>query len=256
MYKRRRVKRRRGVGRKRKRTASRRGRTLTKKIKQVMYKAIETKTLGECDFVVLNENSFYWRFLNDVPKYDGGNTNLQFQTRFGQAYQLLGFSLDFLFTLDPAILAGAIQSVRPMMVRCVVLEAKSEQAVDLPATTTDMFIKEDSSRLPFVGTPGIGRTFDSMALPIDHKKYKTIRDIKFVLGTGTSASNGFALKRIKQWIPIKKTVNCNQMNSGELQQDRGYFVGVWMYDPFLVVNPTATRNWNVSQSWKTYWKDP
>jgi len=254
MYKKRRTTRGRSrVGGKRRRirrSASKRSKALTKKIKSVLYKQVETKTLGECDFVSLNNNSFYWRSLNTVPAYDGLSTNQQFNSRFGQAYQLLGFKLDFVFSND---IAGSV--FRPMMIRMVVIEAKGEESTVFPSTGLNMFIKQDSSRIGWATSPGIQNTMDGISLPIDYKLYKTILDKTFVMGSGATASNGSAMKHFKTWIPINKRVNCNQMNTGVFQQDRQYFCGIWMYDPDLITNPN-TRDWYCSQSWKTYWKDP
>lgn len=242
---------------KRRRTTRSRSRALTKKIKSVVYKQVETKTLGACDYIVLNQNSFYWTFLNNVPIYPGNAEAdvRQFQTRFGQAYQLLGFRLKMLFTYDKA---DSLATINPMMIRVVLLETKGQQAADIPTPSTGFFILQDSTRIGWATSPGCATSFQGMSAAIDHKKYKVVKDYKFVLGNGRNSANGTALQPLDWWIPIKKRVNCNENEAGTLAQDRCYYLGFWMYDPSLIQQegPVLDRTWQTSLCWKTYWKDP
>lgn len=255
MYKRKRVFKRRRTGRgkkiaKRRRIAS--SRRLTKKIKRVVFKTAETKTYGTCE-TYDNPGTCYWETLNNVTMYPAGSTvsTEQFQTRFGQKYHLVGFRIKMLFSNYPTAAPGS--AIKPIMVRIVLIEAKSEQATIKPTSTTPMFIDGKSERVDWLD---IGNTYASMAYKIDHKKYKTIRDQTFVVGLGRNSANGWGAQPIDWWVPIKKDVNCDETLAGDLQQDRSYYFGFWAYDPQIPateLEPPITR---MSWAWKTYWKDP
>lgn len=228
-----------------------RSRALTKRIKSVVLKTAETKTYGVCE-TVDNLGTCYWEPLNYVTPYTAGTgpSNEQFQTRFGQQYHLVGFRLKMAFSNYPA---EGVASIKPLMVRVVIVEAYKEQATIKPTSLTPMFIDGQSERVDWAD---IGLTMASMCYKIDHKKYRTVKDQVFVLGNGSNSANGWAIKMLDWWVPIKKDINCDEMNTGDLQQDRCYYFGYWAYDPQLPNTELIPGPVRMSWAKKTYWKDP
>jgi len=226
----------------------RRSRNLTKKIKRVMYKEVETKTVGQCTTQLFNSNDYNGFQITDIAQSSA--LSEEWNKRFGQQYMYLGTRFRFDFIAQPSQ-GGSV--IKPILIRVVVIEGTKQNQAFAPGVDDNIFTDTNSEQTTWsliAGTPA------TMFYPIDKKKYKTHYDKIHTCGTGRNSANGWGIDtwRFKIWPKVK--INCEQTANGDLEQDRQFYCLYWIYDPNLIGAAEGDTDCKVGYSWKTYFKDP
>lgn len=228
-----------------------RSRNLTKKIKKVMYKEVETKTLGACTTQLFNSNDYNGFGITDIQQSSSSTRLLseEWKTRYGQQYMYLGTRFRFDFVAQPS--QGA-STIKPILIRVLVIEGRKQGQAFAPGIGDNIFTDTNSEQTTWTAIAGTPAT---MFYPIDKKKYKTHYDKIHTCGTGRNSANGWAIDTFKFAIWPKVKINCEQELNGDLNQDRDFYCLYWVYDPNLIGGEGDT-DVKVGYSWKTYFKDP
>lgn len=231
-------------------TPRKRARTLTKKIKQVIYRAVETKTYGECIAGVLDTNDFNSYELTTIPQNNDPSVSVrnskEWNTRDGQVYHLVGTSVYMVPHNNPL---NGVTPVKPLQFRMLIVEAIKTRNTSPPSSTEVMWIDQLSNNVAFTAMAG---TANSMTYKVDKKMYNTLYD-KEVKVTG---GNGYGQSVIKRWQKVKKDIHCQQMADGSLGQDRMLYLVWFGWDPASVGISEDPCPYGYSFCYKTYWKDP
>jgi len=233
---------------KRRRTAKT-GRALTKRIKQVIGREAETRTIGEClisNRETITTDSYNVIFLNDIAQQSTYNSDDRWNFREGQEYFLVGSRIHFNFiNYSNGAVAGA---TRPMMFRVLVVEARDQLNVVVPNSLSQMWINPLSDNESFAA---ISNKIACMNYKIDSKRFKVHYDKVIKVGHD---GNGNGVGIMKKWLPFKTKVKCREELAGETLQNKGFFLIWFAHDPY-VVGENPVTSWAYQLIWKTYFKD-
>jgi len=156
-------------GRKKKTYGNMSDAALKKKIKAVMYREVETKTIGGCTTQLFNSNDYNGFALTDIGQSTSTSRLLaeEWNKRYGQQYMYVGTRIRMDFIAQPS---GGSSTIKPILVRVVVIEGMLQGGAFAPGTSDDIFTDYKSEQTNWdaiKGTPAV------ISYPIDTKKYKT-----------------------------------------------------------------------------------
>jgi len=229
-----------------------RSRSLAKKIKSVIGKETETRTIGECLVSTrdaLDTTSYNVLQLNNIAQQASYDNTSRWNFREGLEYFLVGSRINFHFINYSN---GAVGSfVRPMFFRVMVIEAKTQLSTITPSSATQMFVNPESDTVSF---SAIENKLACMNYKIDNKRFKTHFDRIIKVGHD---GNGNGIGVVKKWLKFNTKVKCREEFSGDALQDKMFYLVWFSYDPYQSVGETpGPTYWQYQLVWKTYFKDP
>lgn len=240
------VRRRRPAKRLARRTVTRKRRTLSRRIKDVVLRTTEKKAVGSIfnNSLDASPETFTTIQLSNIANDPTSASSKAWNYKSGQEYFIEGFNIGI--SVGNKVLTPG-DPYTPTYCRVMILEASRKGATDAPTVTSLMWRGVDLNNVAF---NAIAKLPQSMWYGVDPKYYKTVFNRIVKIG----ANGDIDHQQRKWWVPNKTKITTMGILNGEQQQSKTYYLIIFGFQPFY--NAAGGGAWNLDYQHQTLFRDP